>query len=689
MPGKTAPIALAAGLGGLLFLLPAAEPIYWSTPAGVRPAVRRPGAASIIPGGRIVSPLGAQVITGFNPSAIAVGRSGKVLVSLDAVPERPSLTVTETGKDGSRSTQHLVAPKGHSVGTGHAFNGDKQVWITEGGTGLVSLVDLGDGEFKRSIEVGGHTGALAFDAERQILYILDSKGNRLVVIDARQRRIAGALEIPATPAALALAPDNRKLYVAAAGDLHIVDVTTAASPRLEATINAGENLAGVLAAGSTVYASDSTADAVIVVDAEQRKVAAQIPLRIPRLENLRGLQPMGLAFHASSNWLLVANAGVNAVSIVDVKQRQHIGLLPAGWHPIRIEVDRDNIYVANLKGNGAGPRLPRQAMRNPEGLLTGSVSVFAVPAASELATHTGRALAASGLLARQGDPPSVPDAIRHVVLIVKSGRAFDEVLGNVVKASNSEVGAAPSLARFGRNGYVDGRSVRLSLHKLNVTPNHQSLAQQFAFSDNFYADAPLPSSATLKRHLERHGSSFREFDGAATADLDRASRIIAELKADNSMLPQDKAGLVLIRLPGDRMSEPRPSGGYPYDASFLAENDLALGRVVDALSRSAAWPQMAVFATEDSVDGGFDHIDASRTILIAAGPYAKRNYVSHVNTNHAGLVKTIFRLLRVPPLAISDATASDLSDLFTDTPNPEPYAAHPVDKRLFEPDRAR
>ena len=74
-----------------------------------------------------------------------------------------------------------------------------------------------------------------------------------------------------------------------------------------------------------------------------------------------------------------------------------------------------------------------------------------------------------------------------------------------------------------------------------------------------------------------------------------------------------------------------------------------------------------------------------RTILLCAGPYFKKNYVSHVNASFPGLVKTIFRILRLPPLGFADATASDLADTFTDTPDFTPYAALPVDKRLFDP----
>jgi hypothetical protein len=72
-------------------------------------------------------------------------------------------------------------------------------------------------------------------------------------------------------------------------------------------------------------------------------------------------------------------------------------------------------------------------------------------------------------------------------------------------------------------------------------------------------------------------------------------------------------------------------------------------------------------------------------VLIGAGPYFKRNYVSHVHSSFPGLLKTIFRILGVPPLNLYDATASDLADSFTSSPDFTPYNALPADERLFDP----
>src|SRR5205085_7999053 len=123
--------------------------------------------------------------------------------------------------------------------------------------------------------------------------------------------------------------------------------------------------------------------------------------------------------------------------------------------------------------------------------------------------------------------------------------------------------------------------------------------------------------------------------------------------------------LIFIHLPNDHTAAPRPQDGYPFRSSYVADNDHALGRIVEYLSHSPWWKQMAVFVTEDDAQGGVDHIDSHRTLLLVGGPYAKRNYVSHTNASFPAIWKTVFRILDIPPLNLYDAAAADLSDCFT------------------------
>jgi hypothetical protein len=110
-----------------------------------------------------------------------------------------------------------------------------------------------------------------------------------------------------------------------------------------------------------------------------------------------------------------------------------------------------------------------------------------------------------------------------------------------------------------------------------------------------------------------------------------------------------------------------------------------LGRLLEYLSGTPWWRDMAVFVTEDDAAGGVDHIDAHRTLLLCAGPWAKPGYISHRNVSFPGLLKTILRLLRVPPLNLFDAAASDLSDCFAAKPSDGRFRTIAPDKRIYDP----
>ncbi|MCY7357149.1 MAG: phosphoesterase, partial [Rudanella sp.] len=149
-------------------------------------------------------------------------------------------------------------------------------------------------------------------------------------------------------------------------------------------------------------------------------------------------------------------------------------------------------------------------------------------------------------------------------------------------------------------------------------------------------------------------------------------------------LPQ----LLTVAIPNDHGSGPRPEAGYPYLHSYMADNDLALGRILHFLSRTPYWKDMLVIITEDDPQGGVDHIDAHRSLLMMAGPYVKRGNVSHTHGNFGSILKVIYNVLNVPYVNQYDQTASLLSDFFTDKPDFRPYTAVLPDVRIFDPQQA-
>jgi len=110
---------------------------------------------------------------------------------------------------------------------------------------------------------------------------------------------------------------------------------------------------------------------------------------------------------------------------------------------------------------------------------------------------------------------------------------------------------------------------------------------------------------------------------------------------------------------------------------MVADNDLALGQILEAISKSRFWKNTAVFVTEDDSQNGWDHVSAYRTVGLIASPYSKFDKTIHTNYNQVSMVRTMEQILGLPPMNIMDATAMPMFDCFTEHPNNTPYTAVP------------
>jgi len=147
--------------------------------------------------------------------------------------------------------------------------------------------------------------------------------------------------------------------------------------------------------------------------------------------------------------------------------------------------------------------------------------------------------------------------------------------------------------------------------------------------------------------------------------------------------------LIVIRLPNDHTMDPRPQDGYPYRASYVADNDLALGRIVAFLSKASFWKDSALFVAEDDAQGGVDHVDAHRSILLVASPWVKPGSVCHTHTSMGSITRTIDELLGLGPLNLEDALAGEIRGIFDDHPHAVEYTVRPADPRVFAASKAR
>ena len=865
----TSPIRIC--VAALFLLAPTGFADDYHPPGGVS-FPHTSGNVTILPGGRALKPMGSSIDVGPGAMGLAISPRGLIGVAATGF-ERFGITVLEPAKD--KWQEQLIwaippdavdgsgdkkADRWTSTSYGIAFDSEKSIWISEGETGKVRLVDVSNGARRRVVSINAgdwhnsYTADLAIDPVRHILYVLDQANYRMVLIDTVKDVVLSSVNTGRMPFTITLSPDRNTAWVANVGMFRYsilpggipfpafgfpslesvagavrdsltgsvkvapvgdpndresnsvcgINVQDPLKPAVDSWYRTGPPVGGsvangkdqpittavgggaptgLLAVDDKLYVSNAHSDSITVISVADRKILGVIPLRVPWLLSLRGFLPAGMAYDPVTKWLLVAEAGANAVGVIDTTRNVVIGHLPVGWYPTRVGIADGRVWVVNARGKGTGPHASR-VFEDPNTASTfyrGTITTFKMPVQEDLQKLTATTFAANGFFVENSIAPSMPAAIRHVVLIVKEDRAFDEVLGDVGDASNGKATANFALARYGMHGRADGGGMRFSVKDAAITPNQHGIAKQFAFSDNFYSDGEsevdghhwlngvipdlftmsglyaayggqrrfaldaatpgrllfagtnvatlpeeIPENGTLWHHLERNGVTFRNFGEGATMpgvvlgtgkgparyrtnmpmpdplyrnssrdypglsldvpDQTRADRFIAELderyKSGKEPLPQ----FLYVTLPNDQTGEERPDAGYPYASSWVADNDLALGRILEYLSHSPWWKETAVFVTEDVAAGGIDLVDAHRTILLAAGPNVRRDYVSHTNSSFPGLLKTIFEILHIPALNLMDQTAASLRDMFTDVPDYTPYKAVAPEKRIFDPE---
>ncbi|MEL7533483.1 MAG: hypothetical protein AAFN10_19370, partial [Bacteroidota bacterium] len=197
----------------------------------------------------------------------------------------------------------------------------------------------------------------------------------------------------------------------------------------------------------------------------------------------------------------------------------------------------------------------------------------------------------------------------------------------------------------------------------------------------YLVNYPLPGPL-----YERSAQQYPTYN-MAIPDQFRVDQFLKEFESrwgeGGDSLPQ----VLTVLLPNDHGAGERPQAGYPYRESYMMDNDLALGRLVEFLSHTPYWKNMAIVVTEDDSQNGVDHIDAHRSLLMVISPYAKRDYVGHQHYSFGSIFKTFWNVLGTPYLNQYDAGATDLSDLFTDEPDFTPYNAYALDARVFDPQK--
>jgi YVTN family beta-propeller protein len=159
------------------------------------------------------------------------------------------------------------------------------------------------------------------------------------------------------------------------------------------------------------------------------------------------------------------------------------------------------------------------------------------------------------------------------------------------------------------------------------------------------------------------------------SDVMRADVLIKELAEFEKKVGNQLPELMIVALPNDHTAGTRP--GYPTPRAMVADNDLALGRIVEAFSKSRFWKETVIFVVEDDSQGGWDHVSPYRTVSYVISPYSRLKTVNSTYYTQPSMVRTIEQILGLPPMNIQDAIANPMTDCFGTEPDLTPYEAVP------------
>jgi len=550
------------------------------------------------------------------------------------------------------------------------ISGDgKRVYVSNWGSQSVAVIDTSNNQVLNNIQVGDHPNDLELTRDGRVLYVANANSNKVSVVDTAQMKeieaISTALHpqspIGSTPNAVALSPDEKTLYIANADNNNIA-----------------------------------------VVDVAKRgnsKVEGFIPT---------GWYPTSLRASKDGKRIFVAN-GKGVASAAN----------PQGPSPLR---GRTPQYIGSmLKGTVSLINLPAKAK-----LAQLTRRVYAnSPYTDEMLKAARPPKEKTAIPVRVGDP----SPIKHVIYVIKENRTYDQVLGDM-KEGNGDPSlclfgedVTPNQHAIAReftlldNFYVDaevsadGHNWSMAAYATDYTEktwptNYSNRGRTYDYEgskkiarprDGYIWDycaragvtyrsygefvssregkpggggdtggdanaAPKRENFTYEKMLEGHFSSTFPAWDLNVPDNKRIDAWLEEFREyeRNGQLPQFQ----IVRIGGDHTQGTRP--GAPTPRAHVAENDLAVGRLVEAVSHSERyWKETAIFIIEDDAQNGPDHVDAHRSIAFVASPYTKRHYVDSTMYATSGMLRTMELILGLPPMSQYDAGATPMYNSFT------------------------
>ena len=662
-------------------------------------------------------------------------------------------------------------------------------------------------------------GGIALSANGRRAYVVLNAANTLGVIDLSGATAKLIAQIPVGNAPNSVAVRGRFAYVsneggrpatakdftndsdgtpivadrtnafAITGTVSVVDLDAG---KEVATVPVGLHPAGLTIDGTNLYVANTYSDSVSIIALDSNKVTRTISLAAPIAGGAFGAGPNAVAVVGGSQ-AYVTLGQANTIAVVDLQGRDAnpmVGYIPTAYFPTSIAYDADHKQLVVVDDKGLGAQGSPGSAEGVSGFNThqeqGTVNLIPLPQAAQLAQYTGQVISNNHwdlttniqvgprYADRNAKPVAVPkhigepSLIKHVFLIIKENRTYDQMLGDVAWGNGDA-----SLAVFA-----------------SALPNQHALVKRFPLLDNVYA--PSRQSADGHPWIVMSGSFYsndilspdwvRSYPGGNSNDAltyiprgflwtaaeakGLSARLYGEWSIDSkvakkadgsdyswtdfyntamckegsapqsacvvpdgadsetSAIPstakildphypsfnltipdqyradywiplfqhQDATNqvpnLTILWLPDDHTAG--TTKGMPYPINYEADNDLALGRIVDAISHSKVWGQSAVFVEEDDAQNGVDHVDGHRQPVFVVSPYTVgpqaggQGKAIHTTYTAENINRTIENILGIEPLTQFDLVASPMFDVFQDVPDLTPFnhvaASIPLDQ---------
>jgi len=547
---------------------------------------------------------------------------------------------------------------------------DPETGIANNGT--VSVVDLESGKEVKNIEVGLHPTAMVLSPDKEKLYVACANSDIISVIDTKEDTEIGKISVSIdnslpfgnAPNALAISEDGKYLYVA-----------------------------------------NGTENSICVIDLSNNKIVGLIPT---------GWYPGAIIFNKEEDYLIVANTkGIGSRNTkagqYGYNTHNHMGSISIIPTPDQKQL---NGMTETVKENNSFTRMLEEFNKKETETKQVAIPQF----------------------------PGQKSHFKHVVYIIKENRTYDQVFGDMLQGNGDSSlvhfgrEVTPNHHALAEefilldNYYCSG-VLSADGHQWTdeayVTDYLEKFFGDFPRSYPYDGGDPLAYSPTgfIWDNVMKHGLTYRNYgefidaqiepkdasftemyndflDGTGkikirakcnlpqmeaytcqtyigfpneVSDQYRADEFIKELKSfeEDGNFPN----FIILLLPNDHTSGTKP--GLPTPVAAVADNDLALGKIVEAISHSKFWKETCIFVTEDDPQAGLDHVDGHRTVGLVISPYTKRNKVISTNYSQINMFRTIENILGIPPLNKFDLTAETMEDCFTEKANYKPYTAIP------------